>query len=55
MLYLVAMLDKENPAKRIVAMGNDMQTSDPATWRQYSEHFPELKKFQHLVAQKDVL
>ncbi|WP_272536696.1 ABC transporter substrate-binding protein [Providencia sp. PROV182] len=44
MLYLVAMLDKENPAKRIVAMGNDMQTSDPATWRQYSEHFPELKK-----------
>ena len=31
MLYLVAMLDKENPAKRIVAMGNDLQTSDPAT------------------------
>lgn len=43
MLYLVAILDKENPAKRIIAMGNDMQTSDPATWRQYSEHFPQLK------------
>ncbi|HEF8772689.1 TPA: ABC transporter substrate-binding protein [Providencia stuartii] len=43
MLYLVAMLDKENPAKRIVAMGNDLQTSDPATWRQYSQHFPQLK------------
>ncbi|MEY1579431.1 ABC transporter substrate-binding protein [Providencia manganoxydans] len=43
MLYLVAMLDKENPAKRIVAMGNDLQTSDPATWHQYSQHFPQLK------------
>ncbi|EPZ0269201.1 ABC transporter substrate-binding protein, partial [Serratia marcescens] len=39
-LYLVAMLDKENPAKRIVAWRKDLIQSDPATWQQYRQQFP---------------
>ncbi|HGM7288889.1 ABC transporter substrate-binding protein [Serratia ureilytica] len=43
-LYLVAMLDKENPAKRIVAWRKDLIQSDPATWQQYRQQFPQLEK-----------
>lgn len=43
-LYLVAMLDKENPGQRIVAWRRDLIQSDPATWQQYRKHFPMLEK-----------
>ncbi|EAM8615763.1 ABC transporter substrate-binding protein [Salmonella enterica] len=43
-LYLVAMLDKENPAQRVAAWRRDLIQSDPATWQQYRKHFPELEK-----------
>ena len=43
-LYLVAMLDKENPAQRIVAWRKDLIQSDPATWQQYRQQFPQLEK-----------
>ncbi|PAV01472.1 ABC transporter substrate-binding protein [Arsenophonus sp. ENCA] len=43
-LYLVAMLDKENPAKRVVAWRKDLIQSDPATWQQYRKRFPLLEK-----------
>ncbi|MBN3160630.1 ABC transporter substrate-binding protein [Pectobacterium brasiliense] len=43
-LYLVAMLDREDPAKRIVAWKRDLIQSDPATWHQYRDRFPQLAK-----------
>lgn len=43
-LYLVAMLDKENPGQRVVAWRRDLIQSDPATWQQYRDHFPMLAK-----------
>ncbi|WP_159567261.1 ABC transporter substrate-binding protein [Budvicia diplopodorum] len=43
-LYLVAMLDKENPAQRLVAWRRDLIQSDPATWQQYRQRFPALEK-----------
>lgn len=43
-LYLVAMFDKENPAQRIVAWRKDLIQSDPATWQQYRQQFPQLAK-----------
>ncbi|MBS4431283.1 ABC transporter substrate-binding protein [Pectobacterium punjabense] len=43
-LYLVAMLDREDPAKRIVAWRRDLIQSDPATWHQYRDRFPQLAK-----------
>lgn len=43
-LYLVEMLDKENPAKRVVAWRKDLIQSDPATWQQYRKRFPLLEK-----------
>lgn len=43
-LYLIAMLDKENPAQRVVAWRRDLIQSDPASWQQYRERFPMLEK-----------
>ncbi|WP_024910947.1 ABC transporter substrate-binding protein [Chania multitudinisentens] len=43
-LYLVAMLDRENPAQHLVAWRRDLIQSDPATWQQYRERFPQLEK-----------
>ncbi|UMS28651.1 ABC transporter substrate-binding protein [Escherichia coli] len=43
-LYLVAMLDKENPGQRIVSWRRDLIQSDPATWQQYRKQFPILEK-----------
>lgn len=38
------MFDKENPAQRIVAWRKDLIQSDPATWQQYRQQFPQLAK-----------
>lgn len=43
-LYLVAMLDRENPGQRVVAWRRDLIQSDPATWQQYRKRFPVLEK-----------
>ncbi|WP_339775141.1 ABC transporter substrate-binding protein [uncultured Thalassospira sp.] len=43
-LYIIAALDRENPAKRIVGWRNDMIEADPATYRQYREKFPAFDK-----------
>lgn len=42
MLYLVAMLDRENPAQHLVAWRQDLISSDPAGWQQYRTRFPAL-------------
>ncbi|WP_234813477.1 ABC transporter substrate-binding protein [Candidatus Williamhamiltonella defendens] len=41
-LYLVAMLNKENPLQHIVAWRKDLMESDPATYRLYLKKYPHL-------------
>ena len=40
-LYIVAALDRENPAKRIVGWRKDLIEADPATYKAYLAKFPE--------------
>ncbi len=41
-LYLVAVLDTENPIKRVVGWRKDLIQSDPDTWSAYLNKFPEI-------------
>ena len=41
-LYIIAALDRENPAARIVGWRNDLKEADPATYKAYLEKFPAL-------------
>lgn len=40
MLYVIAALDRENPASRIAAWRDDLIQADPATYAAYREKFP---------------
>ncbi len=40
-LYLVAILDRENPARRIVGWRNDLMEADPGTYAAYRARFPD--------------
>lgn len=42
LLYLVSILEKENPLGRIVGWPNDLRTADLDTYLKYQERFPEL-------------
>ena len=39
-LYIIAALDRENPAKRIVGWRKDLIEADPATYQAYLAKFP---------------
>lgn len=41
-LYIVAALDREDPARRIAGWRNDLIQADPETYAAYLEEFPEL-------------
>ncbi|WP_114088382.1 ABC transporter substrate-binding protein [Thalassospira profundimaris] len=43
-LYVIAMLDRENPAKRIVGWRNDLIEADPGTYHEYEKAFPAFAK-----------
>lgn len=41
-LYLVAMLDTDNPLKRIVGWRKDLMQADPDTYAQYARRYPRI-------------
>lgn len=41
-LYLIAMLDTDNPFQRIVGWPNDLKTADPETYEKYRAKFPKM-------------
>ncbi|SDG54908.1 ABC transporter substrate-binding protein [Bosea robiniae] len=42
-LYTLAMLDREDPFKRVVGWGNDLIENDPGAWAKYLAKFPKAK------------
>lgn len=42
-LYTLAMLDRDDPFKRIVGWGNDLIQNDPGAWQKYLAKFPKAK------------
>ena len=42
-LYTLAMLDREDPFKRVVGWGNDLIENDPGAWQKYLAKFPKAK------------
>ena len=42
-LYTLAMLDREDPFKRVVGWGNDLIENDPGAWAKYLARFPKAK------------
>lgn len=42
-LYTLAMLDKDDPFKRVVGWGNDLIENDPGAWAKYLAKFPHAK------------
>jgi len=42
-LYTLAMLDRDDPFKRVVGWGNDLIENDPGAWQQYLAKFPKAK------------
>ncbi|UZF91409.1 ABC transporter substrate-binding protein [Bosea sp. NBC_00550] len=42
-LYTLAMLDREDPFKRVVGWGNDLIQNDPGAWAKYLAKFPKAK------------
>ena len=42
-LYTLAMLDREDPFKRVVGWGNDLIQNDPGAWQKYLAKFPKAK------------
>jgi iron complex transport system substrate-binding protein len=42
LLYLMAMLDREEPLRRIVGWPNDLKTADFDTYERYREQFPQI-------------
>lgn len=43
LLYLTALLDRDDPASRIVAWPNDLRLNDPDTYQQYKAKFPKVE------------
>ncbi|MCZ4279532.1 ABC transporter substrate-binding protein [Kiloniella laminariae] len=48
MIYSLAVLDRENPFKRVVGWKDDMIKYDPDAYRKYVEKFPEAADIQNL-------
>lgn len=42
-LYTLAMLDRDDPFKRVVGWGNDLIANDPGAWDKYLAKFPKAK------------
>ncbi|WP_342358615.1 ABC transporter substrate-binding protein [Terrarubrum flagellatum] len=42
-LYTLAMLDRDDPFKRVVGWGNDLIENDPGAWQKYLAKFPHAK------------
>ncbi|MGO4284886.1 ABC transporter substrate-binding protein [Bosea sp. TAB14] len=42
-LYTLAMLDRDDPFKRVVGWGNDLIANDPGAWAKYLAKFPKAK------------
>ncbi|RDJ27792.1 ABC transporter substrate-binding protein [Bosea caraganae] len=42
-LYTLAMLDRDDPFKRVVGWGNDLIQNDPGAWQKYLAKFPKAK------------
>ena len=42
-LYTLAMLDRDDPFKRVVGWGNDLIANDPGAWDKYLAEFPKAK------------
>lgn len=42
-LYTLAMLDRDDPFRRVVGWGNDLIANDPGAWRKYLAKFPKAK------------
>ncbi len=42
-LYTLAMLDRDDPFKRVVGWGNDLIENDPGAWAKYLAKFPKAK------------
>ncbi|MDX3810021.1 ABC transporter substrate-binding protein [Bosea thiooxidans] len=42
-LYTLAMLDRDDPFKRVVGWGNDLIANDPGAWQKYLAKFPKAK------------
>ncbi len=48
MIYSLAVLDKENPFKRVVGWKDDLIKYDPDAFRKYQARFPEVDKVKNL-------
>lgn len=46
--YSLAVLDKENPLKRVVGWKDDLIKYDPDAYRKYLQKFPEIKNIENL-------
>lgn len=42
-LYTLAMLDRDDPFRRVVGWGNDLIQNDPGAWQKYLAKFPKAK------------
>jgi iron complex transport system substrate-binding protein len=50
LLYLMAMLDREEPLRRIVGWPNDLKTADLDTYERYREQFPQIDQIPEVGA-----
>jgi iron complex transport system substrate-binding protein len=50
LLYLMAMLDREEPLRRIVGWPNDLKTADFDTYERYREQFPQIDQIPEVGA-----
>ncbi|MDX5628181.1 MULTISPECIES: ABC transporter substrate-binding protein [unclassified Brenneria] len=48
MLYTLALLDPDNPARHIVGWPGDMARYDAQSWRRYTEKFPSISRIPQL-------
>lgn len=50
LLYLTAMLDRDDPTRRIVGMPNDLKTADLDTYEAYRAKFPQIEQIPEVGA-----
>lgn len=48
LIYLVSLLEKENPFNRVVGWQEDLRTADLDSWTKYRDAFPAMDKVQEL-------
>ncbi|MCM5704543.1 ABC transporter substrate-binding protein [Larsenimonas salina] len=44
MTYALAMLDQDNPFKRVVGWRDDLEKADPGSWALYKKRYPDITK-----------